>query len=76
MRCAMFSSKWVDTNGIKAAVINIAIGKPLEYKNDMCDMTQREWWVLEPQYGRAVPQQRGFGFARGGVLRLPNYKAH
>jgi len=28
----MFSSKWVDTNGIKAAIINIAIGKPLEYK--------------------------------------------
>ena len=39
MRCAMFSSKWVDTNGNKAAIINIAIGIPLEYKNDMCKMT-------------------------------------
>jgi len=34
----MFSSKWVDTNGTKAAVINIAIGKSIEYKNDMCDV--------------------------------------
>ena len=49
MLCAMFSSKWADTNGIKAAVINIAIGKPLEYKNEISDMTQRECWVLEPQ---------------------------
>ena len=39
MRCAIFSSKRVDTNGTKAAIINIAIGIPLEYKNDMCDIT-------------------------------------
>tara|TARA_B100000963_G_C22200687_1_gene483008 strand:- start:54 stop:191 length:138 start_codon:yes stop_codon:yes gene_type:complete len=45
----MFNYKWVDTNGTEAAVINVAMGKPLEYKNDMCDITVREWWVLEPQ---------------------------
>ena len=39
MRCAIFSSKWVDTIGTKAAIINIAIGIPLEYKIDMCEMT-------------------------------------
>ena len=49
MRCVMFSSKWVGTNGTKAAVIRIAIGNPLEYKTDMSDMTSREWWVLDPQ---------------------------
>ena len=49
MRCAMFSSKWVDTNGTKAAVINIAIGKPIECNTDMCDITLSEWWVPQPK---------------------------
>ena len=43
MRCAILRSKWVLTDGTKAAVVNIAIGKPLEYKTDMYDMSSREW---------------------------------
>ena len=46
---AVFSSKRADSNGVKAAVINNAISKPLVYKNDMCDMISREWSFLEPQ---------------------------
>jgi len=36
-------------HGVKAAVINIAISKPLVYKNDMCNMISLEWSFLEPQ---------------------------
>ena len=43
----------IDSNGVKAAVINTAINpdsnNPLGYKDDMRDMIQREWRVLEPQ---------------------------
>ena len=49
MSYAVFSTKWADSNGVKAAVINIAISKPLVYKNEMCNTISREWTFLEPQ---------------------------
>ena len=41
MRCSMFNTKTVEINGTRAAIINIDIGKPIECKTDMCDITLR-----------------------------------
>jgi len=43
----------VDSNGVKAAIVNTAINpdnnNPFGYKDDTREMIQREWRVLEPQ---------------------------